>query len=144
MMEPLRPTTWPTLLAALQDDDWNPRLRRFRSPYVFRGQGSAAPLTTSLQHLSNRPQEVERHLVRAFRKYALPWHPFPRSRTCGRGWPWGSITACPPDCFTGRTRRSWSSTSLLATGGTTTRTASSGCSTRRPARRGSRPHCLNC
>jgi hypothetical protein len=68
---PIRPTSWSALLAALQDDDWNPQLRRFRSPYVFRGQGSAAPLTTSLQRLSEQPQEVERHLVRAFRKYAL-------------------------------------------------------------------------
>ncbi len=69
--EPFRPTSWPALLAALQDDDWNPQLRRFRSPYVFRGQGSAAPLTTSLQRLSDQPQDLERHLVRAFRKYAL-------------------------------------------------------------------------
>lgn len=75
MTRPLRPTSWPALLAALQDNDWNPQLRRFRSPYVFRGQGSLAPLTTSLQRLTDRPRDLERHLARAIRKYALATAP---------------------------------------------------------------------
>jgi len=59
------------LLETLQQDTWNPELRRFRSPYIFRGQGRPLPLTTSLQRLSSQPREIERHLVRAFRKYAM-------------------------------------------------------------------------
>ncbi|UBV45013.1 FRG domain-containing protein (plasmid) [Deinococcus taeanensis] len=65
------PDTWLELLDALQHQSWNPALRRFRSPYVFRGQGRAAPLTTSLQRLTPQASELERHVVRAFRKYAL-------------------------------------------------------------------------
>lgn len=66
-----RPDTWEGLLDALQHDTWNAELRRFRSPYIFRGQGTTAPLTTSLQRLSETPRDIERHLIRAFRKYAL-------------------------------------------------------------------------
>ena len=69
-MRDLKPATWNDLLGTLQQDSWNPELRRFRSPYIFRGQGTPAPLTTSLQRLSPHPREIERHLVRAFRKYA--------------------------------------------------------------------------
>ncbi|KQR01069.1 FRG domain-containing protein [Deinococcus sp. Leaf326] len=69
-MPDLRPTTWTELLDTLQENSWNSGLRRFRSPYIFRGQGTSAPLTTSLQRLSAHPREIERHLVRAFRKYA--------------------------------------------------------------------------
>lgn len=58
------------LLELLQGESWNPGLGRFRSPYVFRGQGTAAPLTTSLQRLGGSTRDIERHLVRAFRKYA--------------------------------------------------------------------------
>ncbi|MFC6660143.1 FRG domain-containing protein [Deinococcus multiflagellatus] len=70
-MADIRPESWSALLDALQHNTWNPQLRRFRSPYVFRGQGTPAPLTTSLQRLSEAPRDIERHLVRAFRKYAL-------------------------------------------------------------------------
>lgn len=66
-----RPDSWEGLLDALQRDTWNSELRRFRSPYIFRGQGTTAPLTTSLQRLSETPRDIERHLIRAFRKYAL-------------------------------------------------------------------------
>ena len=66
-----RPETWEELLSALQHNTWNSELRRFRSPYIFRGQGTTAPLTTSLQRLSGTPRDIERHLIRAFRKYAL-------------------------------------------------------------------------
>lgn len=69
-MRDLRPASWAELIDTLQHDSWNPELRRFRSPYIFRGQGTPAPLTTSLQRLSAHPRDIERHLVRAFRKYA--------------------------------------------------------------------------
>ncbi|GHF44460.1 hypothetical protein HNQ07_001847 [Deinococcus metalli] len=66
----LTPSTWPQLLETLQSGSWNPQLGRFRSPFVFRGQAHAAPLSTSLQRLSSDPRSIERHLIRAFRKYA--------------------------------------------------------------------------
>lgn len=69
-MEDLRVNSWLELQDVLHRDAWNPVLRRFRSPYVFRGQGHAAPLTTSLQRLAGPTRVIERHLVRAFRKYA--------------------------------------------------------------------------
>ncbi|RJF75331.1 FRG domain-containing protein [Deinococcus cavernae] len=69
-MQRRRVTDWPELLSLLQEASWNPALRRFRSPYVFRGQGTTAPLTTSLQRLSGDTRDIERHLVRAVRKYA--------------------------------------------------------------------------
>ena len=78
-----RPETWEALLSALQHNTWNSELRRFRSPYIFRGQGTAAPLTTSLQRLSVTPRDIERHLIRAFRKYALATVP-PQ----GQLWSW--------------------------------------------------------
>lgn len=68
--EPLRLHAYQELLELLQGDAWNPALRRYRSPYVFRGQGHTAPLTTSLQRLRGHTRDIERHLVRAFRKYA--------------------------------------------------------------------------
>lgn len=77
------PGSWNELLAVLHDGAWNPQLRRHRSPYVFRGQGHDAPLTTSLQRLSATPRAVERHLVRAFRKYAPA-----TSESQGSLWSW--------------------------------------------------------
>lgn len=69
-MEDIRVTSWLELLEVLHQNSWNAELRRFRSPYVFRGQGRAARLTTSLQRLSGETRDLERYLVRAFRKYA--------------------------------------------------------------------------
>ena len=65
-----RVSSWTELMELLHQDAWNESLQRFRSPYVFRGQGRRLPLTTSLQRLGGDPRELERHLVRAFRKYA--------------------------------------------------------------------------
>lgn len=66
----LKVGSYAELLTLLQSESWNPALSRFRSPYVFRGQGTTAPLTTSLQRLAGNTREIERHLLRAFRKYA--------------------------------------------------------------------------
>lgn len=69
-MNEIRVSSWPELHEVLYGETWNPRLRRFRSPFVFRGQGADAPLTTTLQRLGGDVREVERHLLRNFRKYA--------------------------------------------------------------------------
>lgn len=62
--------TWAELQEVLHGDSWNSELRRFRSPFVFRGQDRAAPLTTSLQRLGGPTRTIERHLIGAFRRYA--------------------------------------------------------------------------
>lgn len=69
-MREVRPQSWNELMDVLHGESWNADLNRFRSPYVFRGQGYDAPLTTSLQRLAGNTRDIERHLVRAFRKYA--------------------------------------------------------------------------
>ncbi|WP_232472576.1 FRG domain-containing protein, partial [Deinococcus sp. DB0503] len=82
-MNEIRVSSWPELHEVLYGESWNPRLGRFRSPFVFRGQSRAeAKLTTTLQRLSGETREIERHLLRNFRKYAyrngmdrdLPWY----------------------------------------------------------------------
>ena len=67
-------TGWTDLMDVLYRDSWNPGLRRFRSPYVFRGNADARnDLSTSLMRALrgfNDPQRLEGHLLRNFRKYA--------------------------------------------------------------------------
>ncbi|MSO58633.1 MAG: FRG domain-containing protein [Thermoleophilia bacterium] len=66
-----RATSWTHLQELLFDGMWNDGLGRFRADTVFRGEGSAAnELTTSLQRLGGPYAELERHLLRNFRKYA--------------------------------------------------------------------------
>lgn len=68
----LYPQTWTELQDALFENTWDARLGRFRSPYVYRGVRSAAyTLTTSLQRLDGPYPELEKHLLRNFRKYAV-------------------------------------------------------------------------
>ncbi|MEF2280124.1 FRG domain-containing protein [Deinococcus sp. YIM 134068] len=69
-MAEIRVGSWLELYEVLHEEAWNPRLRRFRSPFVFRGQGADAKLTSSLQRLEGETREIERHLLRNFRKYA--------------------------------------------------------------------------
>ncbi|BDP41124.1 hypothetical protein DAETH_10930 [Deinococcus aetherius] len=69
-MHDIRVGSWLELLDVLHAEAWNPQLRRFRSPFVFRGQAVDAKLTTTLQRLEGEPREIERHLIRNFRKYA--------------------------------------------------------------------------
>lgn len=82
-IEVITPGSWPDLEEALHQRSWNPELKRFRSPFVFRGQAYDAPLTTSLQRLSGSPRSIERHLVRAFRKYAPA-----STEPAGSQWAW--------------------------------------------------------
>lgn len=70
-MDEIRVSSWLELHEVLYGGAWNQGLRRFRSPFVFRGQGRAdTKLTTTLQRLGGETREVERHLLRNFRKYA--------------------------------------------------------------------------
>lgn len=59
------------LQEVLFDALWSEGLGRFRSDCVYRGEGRAAnELTTSLQRLGGPFPDLERHLLRNFRKYA--------------------------------------------------------------------------
>ncbi|WP_102127536.1 FRG domain-containing protein [Deinococcus planocerae] len=69
-MHDIRVRSWLELYDVLHSEAWNPSLRRFRSPFVFRGQALDAKLTTTLQRLEGETRDIERHLIRNFRKYA--------------------------------------------------------------------------
>ncbi len=63
--------SWCELQEALFADSWNPELSRFRSRYAFRGiPNKCFPLTTSLMRLGGPYEQLEKHLLRNFRKYA--------------------------------------------------------------------------
>ncbi len=65
---------WQDNLDELYEGSWNPDLKRVRSPYAFRGLGSANhTLTSSLVRLARGRSDVRRlelALLRNFRKYA--------------------------------------------------------------------------
>jgi len=64
--------SWSHLCDVLFEDSWQVDLRRHRSHYAFKGLSSSDyELTTSLMRLPGSFEEVERHLLRNFRKYAL-------------------------------------------------------------------------
>jgi hypothetical protein len=66
-----RAGSWADLLELLFGGAWHPDLKRFRSPYVFRGaQNVEHILETTLMRLGGNFVEMERHLLRNFRKYA--------------------------------------------------------------------------
>jgi FRG domain len=70
-MEEIRAESWTHLHELLFADAWHEGLLRHRSDFVYRGEAStAAQLVTSLQRLGGDYAEVERHLLRNFRKYA--------------------------------------------------------------------------
>jgi hypothetical protein len=67
----IRIKDWNELQEQLFAEAWRPEIQRFRSPYVFRGVNEAAyGLDTSLARLGGNFVELERHLLRNFRKYA--------------------------------------------------------------------------
>lgn len=67
----LRIDSWSDLQSKLFEGSWRPDLKRFRSPYVFRGADEAAySLKTSLIRLGGNFTDLEPHLLRNFRKYA--------------------------------------------------------------------------
>jgi len=65
-----RVETWGDLHELLYENSWNEDIRVFRSSYAFRGgTDAAADLRSALVRLGGDP-ELERQLMRAFRKYA--------------------------------------------------------------------------
>jgi hypothetical protein len=65
--------SWTDILDALYDGSWNPGLRRFRSPFAFRGLPCVEhPLSSSLVRLAGEAdtRTLELALLRNFRKYA--------------------------------------------------------------------------
>lgn len=70
-METVVITSWDELLHELFADSWNEDLRRFRSRFAFRGlNDSRYRLETTLMRLGGQYAELERHLLRNFKKYA--------------------------------------------------------------------------
>ncbi len=70
-MNEIRATGWADLQEKLFEGAWRPDLHLFRSQYAFRGLSQAGyPLETSLYRLCGRETDLERHLLRNFRKYA--------------------------------------------------------------------------
>jgi hypothetical protein len=65
-----RVASWEELHSLLFDEMWNEELGLFRSSFAYRGNSdAAAPLTSGLVRLAG-DVELERQLMRAFRKYA--------------------------------------------------------------------------
>jgi len=64
-------SSWEELQSKLYEGSWQDRLRRFRSPYAFRGtsDANAFPVTT-LSRLGGDYKSREQSLLRNFRKYA--------------------------------------------------------------------------
>ena len=70
-MDVIRVSTWNELQDELFFNSWMPKIERFRSPYAFRGQAFFDQrLDTSLMRLGGDYEEMERHILRNFRKYA--------------------------------------------------------------------------
>ena len=73
-VETARPRSWAELMDQLYAGSWNPELRRFRSPYAFRGLSSTDhALSHGLIRLSAGRADIHRlesSILRAFRKYA--------------------------------------------------------------------------
>ena len=71
MIEEVRAESWIELHERLFEGAWNETLGRFRSDLAFRGQAdAAASLATTLARLGGDYVELERSLLRNFRKYA--------------------------------------------------------------------------
>lgn len=70
-MNECRIDNWAQLQDELFADSWNDELGRYRSRYAFRGLSDAGyPLQTTLSRLGGPYPELERHLLRNFKKYA--------------------------------------------------------------------------
>jgi hypothetical protein len=63
-------SSWSELQEELFRDSWNDSISRFRSPFVFRGLSDKSyHLQTTLMRLGGPYVQLERHLLRNFRKY---------------------------------------------------------------------------
>jgi hypothetical protein len=66
-----RVSGWVELEQRLFEGAWHDDLRRFRATHAFRGAGRGADaLVTGLGRLGRHAPDLERHILRAFRKYA--------------------------------------------------------------------------
>src|SRR5262245_56300939 len=64
-------SSWNELHEKLYDSSWDPHISRFRSKFAYRGLSAASyDLKTSLMRVGGPYTEMERHLLRNFRKYA--------------------------------------------------------------------------
>lgn len=71
MQQEIRVTSWSHLQQELFEDAWNAELGRFRSRYAFRGLSDRDyRLETTLIRLRGNYANLERHLLRNFKKYA--------------------------------------------------------------------------
>ncbi len=65
-------SSWPDLMEHLFLDSWDASIMRHRSPYAFRGLSDENyVLSTRLMRLGGDFANLEKHLLRNFRKYAL-------------------------------------------------------------------------
>lgn len=70
-MNEVRAESWEQLHELLYAESWQEGLRRHRSAWAFRGRADAGEdLRTSLLRLGGEPEQLEGHLLRAFRRYA--------------------------------------------------------------------------
>ena len=70
-MSETRVESWAELQEKLFEGSWNEGLGRFRSDCAFRGMDDAShTLQTSIMRLGGDVEDLERHLLRNFRKYA--------------------------------------------------------------------------
>ncbi len=70
-MEDIVIESWCQLQLELFRGSWNDSIKRYRSPYVFRGlSDSSYRLETSLMRLGGPYLRLEKNLLRNFRKYA--------------------------------------------------------------------------
>jgi hypothetical protein len=85
-VDEIRAESWTHLQELLYEESWQEGLGRFRSDFVFRGiEDAAVDLSTSLARLGGDYGDLERHLLRNFRKYA---HSDIRNETF---WDWLSL-----------------------------------------------------
>ncbi|HLZ41074.1 MAG TPA: FRG domain-containing protein [Candidatus Sulfotelmatobacter sp.] len=64
-------SNWSELQVKLYEDSWQPSLKRFRSPFAFRGLSNSSFIPeTTLTRLGGEYHLRERSLLRNFRKYA--------------------------------------------------------------------------
>jgi hypothetical protein len=71
-VDEIRVSSWDELLSVLYADSWKSELGRFRSDFAFRGlEEPAEEMLTGLMRLGGGFADLEGHLLRNFRKYAL-------------------------------------------------------------------------
>jgi len=71
VLNTIQVSSWTELHEQLYADSWKESLGRFRSSFAFRGVSSADySLRTGLSRVATATDELERHMLRNFRKYA--------------------------------------------------------------------------